>query len=584
MPLLQNNNRTPIKNNNSRVAVDEPFRETIKPLEAPAPNLFGTIAQVVSETAPKMAKMVEEYNRKSDQIKTNNLQNDYLLDYNNLTKRYKQDYSRNPSEQITKQYNSDLDKLKNSYLKQTPMNYQNYFLKNINNIDKSTDLDFFRSQANLQHQMNLYTNRINDNIQNFKERIAVGDDEALAEQFITQDLLKQQMQEIYGVDDGEKLFRQYQKQITDAFLSTKLTNGDSETLNKAIDTIEQSPLKHTIDPKHLSNYKEQAKKLKQQEQEQQKIQEQINHIANSNSIYGAIITGTLTDYSDILTALEQTNSSERDKKLLLSIAGFSPKYLLDDKTVDNKTTAPSNKKATTIETLGELQKQIILLGDFDKKELSKEQNQQQLQDLFDKMDNIKYSIGYNIQNGNVNRAEAIKLLDQLNQYTATLQTAKIDKMTDKPWSIFDYKPMAELKDIEKRISGNYFRDKKQNELNETQIKMKDKIQNSIYGGYFDKANQMFQQIKQQNPEIRANNWMDYRSQYLNNDQREKFDKTAMVGVKENLLNNLNQPLPVEKAVYDKYSIDQRALLLDRAINMIETTEAENQLLEEINNI
>lgn len=146
-------------------------------------------------------------------METENKFNEFQTEYSNRTKDYRFNYERNPSEDLTKQYEADIQNLKDTYEKQIPSLYKNNFLQRVNLMDKSQNLDFFRKVADLQYQSNKYMESLNQSINVVNNASYEGNYDIITTAVSQLPGIKSQLNILYGDLEGNRLYNDYTKRL-----------------------------------------------------------------------------------------------------------------------------------------------------------------------------------------------------------------------------------------------------------------------------------------------------------------------------------------------------------------------------------
>ena len=612
---LQNNNIEPQKDNSHHRAIkDEEYIDEVKPTKPIIPSMGQVIADGINNLSLNATNIINQFNKKKEEVESINLKNDYLIEYNNRTKRYKEEYSLNPQDKnITINYENDIKKLTEDYQKKFSNNfYKNNFFIEATQIQKKNDLDFFRKQTDLNYQINKFNDTLNNNIEHIQSQGYNNDIQAIAEAIATVPLFTEQAKNIYGEYQGEAVIKQYKEKMIKGYLSGQLTSDNpiriKQTLNQ-INNIE--PLKGILTDIEIKQYKKQAEQQQKAIDSWNKHREVAEYMIKNNLILSKINNGELKSYSDIIDNLIANNANEYDSKLILKFAGYDttlPLELIDNirnnklnEKIIQRQTKTDNK--LTIDNLEEISKQKWTEADKIK---MKSIIQQRILGLSER-DMSNYTDKEFTQEENYTK----------DIQTFILQTATASLITKAEAEDYLKQLEPRLNDIYKSRNINNFKDdggwlhtsigydkyskeidrilKKNGFDNGTKTNIKDlkdndkykfyKIRNDLDSNYYQALQQIFRREKINNPKFNnINNFQEFYSRIDYNNRNKLYLEAQKIALENFAIgNNIIIPEMINGKDYKKASTQEQVEYLINRIKEYGTITTEEELINIIDN-
>ena len=553
MPQLQNNNRGLIKSNSGNAPRNPSYINEVKTTEYKnIQKNYATIFGGISNTINNINEKFIELETKKQQIQTENVVNDLSLDYSNRTKQYQMDYKKNPNEEITKQYENDVKVMIDSYEEKVPFSFKNSFIERTNRLQKNANLDFFRKITDLDYQSQKFRNTLDNSLDNVSTNAYLGNQEAIEYEIATLPLKKQQLIDIYGDIDGNKLYNGYTRDFIENYVGGRLSADntiDAESLLSVIESSEE--LKNRLTPQEIDNYKIQITEKQNKIKQLQRDKEVVEYLVKTNMTVNDIANNRLNNYTDIVNRLKDTNASENESKMILKFAGYSdklpPDLIKNGKGGNSPVEKELNRKKTEYEKMQfekELNDMITFLYGNTKDIDTREK-------MNDKIKQIQTKLIEGVAGNYITASKHSDYMNILMPYINDVLTRTTKDIAPKTFYVFNNNDLENETNKILEMSNINIEDIEN--LNKNDKEKYYNIKNRIFNNYIKSMRKQFQDIKQKdvnNKYREVNNWIDFQN-VVDKDTRKKLHNRA---VKEALTdytqNELNIKLTGEETNND----------------------------------
>ena len=602
---LQNNNIEPQKDNSHHRAIkDEEYINEVKPTKPIMPSMGQAIADGISNLSLNATKILNQFNQKKEEIETINLKNDFLIEYNNRTKRYKQEYQLNPQDKnITINYENDVKKLTDDYQKKMPNNfYKNNFFIEATQIQKKNDLDFFRKQTDLNFQLNKFNDTLNNNIENIQNQGLTNNIEAIAEAIATIPLFTEQAKTIYGEYQGEEVIKQYKQKMLKGYLSGQLMSDIPIKVKQTLNQINNMPqLKNILTDIEIKQFKKQAEQQQKAIDSWNKHREVAEYMIKNNLILSKINNGEINSYNDIIDNLIANNANEYDSKLILKFAGYDT--ILPPELIENIKKNKINEKTnnSTIEQIEEISKQKWTEADKIKMKSIIQQrilglSERDMSDYKDKDFTQEENYTKDLQTfilqtataSLITKAEAEDYLKQLEPRLNDIYKSRniLNFKDDGGWLHTSIGYSDFKKEIDRILINNGYSNgikTKEKELKNNDKYKYYKIRNDLDSNYYQALQQIFRREKINNPKFNnVNNFQEFYSRIDYNNRNKLYLEAQKIALENFAIgNNIIIPEMINGKDYKKAPTQEQVEHLMNRIKEYGTITTEEELINMI---
>ena len=551
MPQLQNNNRQLIKSNSGNAPRNPSYINEVKTTEYK--NIQSnaiTITKGIGNFINGVSNKLIDYETKMGQIKTENNFNDLARDFSNKTLTYTQEYKKNPSEELTKQYENDVKAMVEKYEEQVPFHFRNGFMERVNNLQKSSNLDFFRQTADLEHQNKIFWNNLDNSLDTVNTNAYTGNDQAIAYELTTLPLKKQQLIDIYGELGGVKLYDGYVKDFIKNYMGGKLSADGDTDLDTILNLIENNEeLKGRITPEEIDNYKKQIEEKREKTKQIQRNKETAEYLIKTNMTVNDIANGKINNYADIVNRLKETGADEYESQLILKFAGYStdlPPDLKNNGKGNNKIGKELNRKKTEYEKMEFENDLNVMLNTLYATQAT---TPEEREDLNNKIKQMQTKLILGVAGNYITAEKHSYYMNELMPFMKDILTKTVKDITPKNWS-------GRNKDLEKgvdEILKSMNIDVKGNIKNNKDKERYYFVKNTIFNNYIKSMRKQFENIKQNdvnNKYGEVDNWRDFQK-VVDEDLRKKMNNKAVKEALGNFTQNeFNIKLTGEETIND----------------------------------
>jgi hypothetical protein len=303
------------------VPKNQPYINEVKPTEIYPHDNAG---HIIANGILNLSQQALGFAIKSDEIKVENLKNDYALEYSNLTKQYQMDYQKNPQNaNLTKTYETNVRNLNEKYEKEVPQASKDYFNKTITYANQKTngDLDFFRKETDLKFQSNKFLDGINDDITNIQNE---GYNGMPPTSIVILNTKLQQAKRIYGNYQGGQIIREAKQKASRAYIGGLVNSAPEEAVKML--TSEKDGKDFNFN-EHISEGEKKAyievanKQIKEREQWRQK-QVLAAELVSRYEGYGEILKGEMS-FDGMINFVAMNDLDKAEARAYLELAGYS---------------------------------------------------------------------------------------------------------------------------------------------------------------------------------------------------------------------------------------------------------------------
>lgn len=565
MPQLQNNNRAPVKVNDGHAAKGGSYINEVEAVQDhrryPNDISNGTaLLNGLNNVMNNLNSKLQNFALKTQQLEAENKFNEYQLDSKNLTKNYKFNYQRQPSEELTKQYENDLQQLKDSYENQMPNLYKNEFLQRTNLLDKQENLEFFRRTTDLEYQSKKYLNNLYSNLDNVADASFQGNFEMMENEVMTLPLKKQQLLDLYGDIEGNKLYDDYSKKLIKSYMDGRLASQSPKDVLDMMTLLEKSPeFRDKLSSLEMEHYRIMAEERQQKIDNARKTQEVAEYFIKTNLIINDITNQKLNNYSDIVNRLLETGTDEYESKLILGFAGYTtqlPPELLEKNKggtrlgMDAKELSRKKTDEEKTEFNDNIQSKIFSLYEGISKDDKELEGVEERNTVANRIKEVEQELLKGLAGGYLSRSEHANYTNQLQPYMSKVldATAK-GNFDDDNWYSFELgygdlqKGINEVLERENLLEGsNTLKNKLKSKLNKLMGKEEEDpdeylkgldrkkyyfLKNNITSNYIKSMDRQFREFKNNDVNGKyadVNNWIEFQDRVDRGIRKRMYNK------------------------------------------------------------
>ncbi len=566
MPQLQNNNRTPVKPNDANAPRNNSYINEIKATKDYRPQSnYVTLLNGINDVMNNVNDKLQDFTLKTQQMEAENKFNEFQTKYNNRIKEYRFNYERNPSEDLTKEYEANIQSLKDNYESQIPNLYKNNFLQRVSLMDKNQNLDFFRKVTNLQYQSNKYMESLNQSINVVNNASYEGNYDIITTAVSQLPGIKSQLNILYGDLEGNRLYNDYTKRLIKNYMGGRIASNNPDDVLDIAKVIELTPeFEDKLTAEEIEHYKQMAIAKKDKLEKARKTKEVTEYAIKTNTIINNIANQKLNNYEDIVNALLATGTDEYESKLIMKFAGYTtelPPELLDRNTneekINNNNRTINDKELNRKKSNSEKQeyKDDIQTKIFSLYEGIKPTNIEDLKEvkdrakIADKIDFIRTKLMEGIAGGYITGAEYSNYANQLlPYYTKVLDaTAKGNFDDDGGWFHWSIGYDDLNKSINELLENNNLNTDNPEKLKGLEKEKYYFLKNNITSNYIKYMDKQFKEIKANDINGKynnVNNWIEFQDNIDYSERKKIYNKALNYALEKYVRDNLN--IDIEK--------------------------------------
>ncbi|MDR0423214.1 MAG: hypothetical protein LBH46_01345 [Rickettsiales bacterium] len=309
------------------VPKSDPYIKQAEQIAPVVPSSTMIAANAIGNAAGKIGDIMLATNEKIAQFELENNRNDYIAEYDLMTKQYQQEYQRQPDEKLTKQYYSDVKKLNEKYTKQAPDMYKGLFVNQINDINYKNGgaVELWKNQVDLNYQTEKFNAGVNQVIGSMGEAGARGED--INPYMMALKGREQQAIALMGDVAGKEYTQKASEKAVNSYFSNLVLSNPVRAMDiLKEDTLEPTRRKALINVMGTSKVNHYLKEAKKEAIEQQNWQEHVTDKvihAEKVNFYKKSLQERSMNADDIDTLFSEKEITAAEAYNLYKIGGYN---------------------------------------------------------------------------------------------------------------------------------------------------------------------------------------------------------------------------------------------------------------------